>query len=227
MDKINNMVDKSLDLYANNPVIRGLAETIKILNPALSIADGVLLSSINNVQQKRMKVFFDELESGNINLSEEIIKSDDFLHKYMITRNVVTKTNRKEKIKIFAMLFKSSINNEGDFTVELYEEYLNILDELYYREFYILSKLYKFENKYPLEPNEDGLKRCTKFWNEFLNEINHELDIDKDEIDAILTRMTRTGCYKEFTGAYWDYTGGQGKLTPIFNKIQELISSEY
>ncbi|EPZ54730.1 hypothetical protein H477_3871 [[Clostridium] sordellii ATCC 9714] len=58
MDKINNMVDKSLDLYANNLVIRGLAETIKILNPALSIADGVLLSSINNLQQKRMKAFF-------------------------------------------------------------------------------------------------------------------------------------------------------------------------
>ncbi|CEJ74240.1 Uncharacterised protein [[Clostridium] sordellii] len=227
MDKINNMVDKSLDLYANNLVIRGLAETIKILNPALSIADGVLLSSINNLQQKRMKAFFDELESGNINLSEEIIKSDDFLHKYMITRNVVVKTNRKEKIKIFAMLFKSSINNKGDFAVDLYEEYLDILDELSYRELYILAKLYKYENEYPLEPNENELQRCNKFWNEFTNEIKNDLNIDEEELDAILTRINRTGCYKEIVGTYVDYNGGKGKLTPIFNRIQKLINSEY
>ncbi|EPZ54729.1 hypothetical protein H477_3870 [[Clostridium] sordellii ATCC 9714] len=39
------------------------------------------------------------------------------------------------------MLFKSSINNKGDFAVDLYEEYLDILDELSYRELYILAKL--------------------------------------------------------------------------------------
>lgn len=220
-------LDKGLNLYSKNPAIRGIIGLVKNLNPATSILDEILLSSISDIQQKRIDQFFEELEKSNIQLSEEVVKSNDFLHKYMITVNAVAKTNRKEKIEVFAMLFKSSINNQGDFTVDLYEEYLNILDELSCREIYILAKLYKYENKYPLKTNENDLQRCTKFWDEFINEIKSDLNITEDEIDAILTRITRTGCYKEIVGTYVGYMGGQGKLTPIFNKIQELISSEH
>lgn len=61
-------------------------------------------------------------------------------------------------------------------------------------------------------------------WDEFTKELEDTLYIPKDEIDAILTRLNRTGCYETFTGTYADYTGGKGQLTATYRRLKKLAS---
>lgn len=209
------------DTYSKSPVIRSLISLISIKNPLIGACDSLIVNAISNIQNSKLEDFFRELENGNIQLSEEKVKSVDFLNKYMITVKAVMETNRKEKIQSLARLFK----NEEILNTDLYEEYLNILNDLSYVEFCILIKLHKYENKYPINEGENKLQRSEKFWPEFIREVEHDLDINQNEIRGILTRISRTGCYEPINGAYLSYTGGKGYVTPVFYKIVELIDN--
>lgn len=61
----------------------------------------------------RTKTFFNELRKGNIALTEKIAKSEDFLHKFYISYKAAINTRRREKIKMFGRLLKSSLSNEA------------------------------------------------------------------------------------------------------------------
>jgi len=129
-------------------------------------------------------------------------------------------TRRREKIKFFARLLKASTFPNSFSDTDEYEEYLKILDELSFRKISILFILDKYESRFPKTGKENDLKRVNRFWDKFTTKLVKQLDIPKDESNAILTRLNRTGCYETFTGSYWDYTGGKGKLTPTYFRLK-------
>lgn len=216
--------DNLLDtIYYKNPGVRCLIQLV----PGGSIIDTALSIQIENIRQERLKTFFDELDAGDIELSEEIVQSEDFLHCYFATTNAALRSRRREKIILFAKLLKSSMKDSHFSDTDQYEELLVILDELSYTEWLILLKLKKYEREAPLIVDENPLQRATHFWPQFTNELIEELKIKEDEIDSMLTRLNRTGCYDTFVGAYFDYSGGKGKTTPIFNRLHRFIMNEY
>lgn len=228
---MNYLPEKLIKKYENSNLLRPLINLIPEFSvpgsgPFFSAIELSLLNTLNKMQENKVNELFEELSNGDLELTNEIIESEDFLNKYMITVKATLNASRKEKIKLFARLFKSSLINEKDISMDEYEEYLSILNELSYREFYILSKLHRYEKLYPKYGNENDLQRCTKFWEEFIDDIKRDLKIEKEEAQAMLTRISRTGCYEPITGAYLSYAGGNGKLTPIFYRIIELIGEK-
>ncbi len=193
--------------------------------PAL---DTALDTKIQNMRESRIKAFFEELDKGSIKLTNEVIQSEDFLHAFFATTKAALNTRREEKIRMFARLLHqaASQDNLSNYASE-YEEYLNILDELSYREIRILFMLERYEKEHPVEGEENELQRASKFWGKFTQETKKTFHISDEEIASILTRLNRTGCYETIVGNYFDYRGGKGKLTAVYYKLKKMIVEQY
>lgn len=126
---------------------------------------------------------------------------------------------------MFARLLKSSTLTDSFLSTDEYEEYLKILDELSYRELLILFILEKYESNSISKDDKTGAQAIHPFWDRFYEEIEKKLSIPKNEIDAVLTRLNRTGCYETIIG-YLDETGTEGNLTPTYFRLKKLIENE-
>lgn len=215
----NNVKESVLEEYKNNSVIRGLIQLV----PYGALVDNMITTSYNNILIDRSKTFYSELNSGDIILTPEIIDSEDFLHAYFSTYKASLYTRQRDKIRFFARLLRSGLIEQNIGNINEYEDYLKILDELSYREICILNILYDFEKNTPKLENENALQLSTKFWNSFLEKVSYDFKIGSEEVPGLINRLSRSGCYTEFTGGYLSYTGGQGQTTGLFHKLVELI----
>ncbi|WP_407310023.1 hypothetical protein [Desulfosporosinus sp. SB140] len=214
-------LEKLASSYERTPVIRGLIQLIPFgIGSGIDVA---LVTTIQNIRADRVKTFFDQLEANDAVLNPELLKSEDFLHCYFATVNAALNTKRREKIRMFAKLLSSAVSTSLFNNSDEYEEYLSILDELTFRELVILNILHRHEDATPLIQNENDLQRANRFWEKFIEEIETELRIPRNEINSLLTRLNRTGCYETFTGSYLSYTGGRGKLTPLYFRLESLV----
>ncbi len=113
--------------YYDNKWTRSLIQLIPF--GVGSAVDVFIKDALDNIRTDRLRTFFNQLEKGEITLSDEVIKSEDFLHNYFSTIRIVLNTKRREKIELFGNYFQHSINN-SPLLGDTYEDYLKILDEL-------------------------------------------------------------------------------------------------
>ncbi|MCB9187336.1 MAG: hypothetical protein H6601_11420 [Flavobacteriales bacterium] len=230
MDLVNlkNQVNSQLALlyetYENSPQIKAL---IQLLGPIGSVPDTVLGTLVTKIRAERLRVFFDELNSGDVELTEDIIAQNDFLHAYFSTAEYVLKTRTDEKIKRFGIVLKSWYSQKVD--IDWFEDYAAIINELSDREFAILSVKYKYElaaEKNPDLSDANPYKKTISYWEEFKDEILKQMDIEPNDLDPMLIRVQRTGCYFKHIG-YFDASMEQvGDTTELFKKLHGVIQKE-
>jgi hypothetical protein len=205
--------------YNSIPFIRALLQ----LHPVGSSVDTVISGIFNNMRNARLDVFFDELSNGK--LPEPNLITEDYIHKYTLTIKYVLNTYRKEKIRIFAIIFRNSLYEKSELVdVDVYEELIKILDELGYREIAAL-KIYESLITDPQIKNENELEQAFRVWDKFTEILEKDLKVPKEQAQSFMLRIARTGCYEEITGGYLDYTGGKGKLTPLYFTLKRFIES--
>ena len=212
--------EKLLTRYEGNRVIRPLIQLIPF--GIGSAVDTVLIQTHQKSQYERSCVFIDELARGNLISDEELLKSEDFLHCYITTVQAALKTCRREKIRMFARLLKSSLDDSGLADIDEYEYFLNILDNLGFKELQALIILDSFSDSFRDSTGSDPSWTST-FWDEFENKLSEQLNIPRERVSDFMNGIVRTGCYEMFTGALISYSGGQGKLTPTFMRLKEFI----
>lgn len=215
-----NNLQPLFEKYKGNRVIRGLIQ----LTP-LGIGgafDVVLIETLEKIRKERAFAFYDELAAGNIVVDDCLLRSEDFLHCYFSTAKYALNSRRREKFKMFARLLKSSLTEEGPKSVDEYEDFLKVLDELSYRELLALSILDEYSSR-PRGRDQNDCQWTDTFWNEFKKRLPQELSMPADEVADFMDRISRTGCYEMFKGGYFDYEGGKGKLTPIYHRLKKFI----
>lgn len=216
------MVGKLAVKYANSPKTRSLLHLV----PWWSSVDNLLQERYQEIAEERVTAFFDELASGEHELSEELIRTEDFLHRYFITTRAALNTRRREKIKMFARLLRASINTDLFSSIDEYEEYLSILDELSFRELQVLSILDRYESEYPAKEGGNLINRTDGFWEAFIQELINRLHIPENEVRFILYRLTRTGCYQPIIktrSGIANAIGDCGILTSTYQRLRHLI----
>ena len=143
------------------------------------------------------------------------------------TIEAVLNTRRREKIKYLASLFSKIIDPDTFRDIDEFEEYLMILDDISIKELEIMTILYDFEIKNP--PKIDRvifrLQENNKFWGEFMTTLIHKYNLDKEDIDAILIRVERTGCLLYSRAIAHDYRPISGMTTNTFKKLVKLINN--
>lgn len=227
-------VEKLLEKYQEKPVLKALVQTVtipvtisqgntsfQIIIPAGLLFDAALAGVHQKLRATRLKVLFEELETGQLNMTSDLIESEEFIHRFLITTNAALKTYQEEKIKRFARLFKNSISAESYSGIDDFEELLGILDELSDRGWWILIALEKYEIEFPPEAGENDAQRASRFWEEFVHEIEGTLNIPQEEIISSLVRLTRSGCFRMFTGMYFEHN--MGRLTEKYYRLSKLV----
>lgn len=205
-------------------MLKGLIQTLSVYGiPVGSMIDSTLGAFVNKMKEERLKTFFDELNQGDIILTEEQIKSNDFLNAYFDTVSYVLRTKSDEKIKKFALILKKVYS--GELKIDDFDDYNDAFNDLTDREFAILSIKYKYEEQYISNPeNLNEFQLTSQYWNDFKKEISKKLSIKEEEINAFMLRIQRTGCYAKHQG-YWDESNEEiGNTTEFFKTIMQVIS---
>ncbi len=210
-----SLTEKAIKSAQKQPGIRFVTGLI----PGGSAVYGLLDAYVRNLEEQRIRVFFDHLEQRGVVLTQDDL-SEEFVHKYMITSAAIVRTSRAEKIQLFANMLMNGRN--GQTSGEDYEECLSIVDELSPREFEALRILEEFESKASIVTGENQLQHATKFWFDFLAKLKQSIEVTDDDVTSFLQRIARTGCYVEITGGYLDYGGGIGHTTMTYQKIKRL-----
>jgi hypothetical protein len=216
---LSEITCKMLDTYQRSPVLRMLVK----LTPVLNVAEAGVLGTYAWFQHRRLQVFADEFTTLGLTLREEEVKRREFFDAYTSTARHVLTESRDAKIRLFARLFGQFV--AGDFVtpIDIYEEHVLILDAISEREFMLLLLLHRHESKHPLQKGENRLQRTTHFWAEMEHDAESEFGVNKESLQALLTRMSRTGMYQEITGGYTDYGGGRGYLTTEFEAFLKAL----
>lgn len=208
------MFDYLITKYAERPFVRALVQFLQYGG----IADTLLQARYDRIRRERFEYFVDELAAGQ--LSEELLHSDDFLHCFYQTTQAALTSRRREKIALFGKLL-NGFANAGD--LDEYEELLQSLEQLSLREFRVLVLLHKFETNEPRMAEQNDLQHASEYWERFSQNACGTLHIAPAEFAGYLARLSRTGMYCEFTGAYFDYDGGVGRTTPLFARLCDWI----
>ena len=119
-DEKPTVVGWLVERYANQPAVQAL---LKLL-PYWSSADAFIQQRARKIRHERTRTFFDALANGKVQLSEDLIQSDDFLHCYFKTVSAALNTRRKEKIQMFARLLRYALDGDSFSSIEEYEEVL-------------------------------------------------------------------------------------------------------
>ena len=82
--QIDAYITKLYEAYENHPVIKGLIQALFSFGlPIGLVVDASINTYVNKIKADRLHTFFEELNSGDIELSEDIINNTDFLHAYI------------------------------------------------------------------------------------------------------------------------------------------------
>ena len=173
------MKEKALQFYSDNHLVRTLIQNFSFVGvPIGALIDSIASEAYNKLHIERATIFFEELDKGKIELTQEVIQSDDFLFSLFAALKASLYTRQKEKVLFFARLFeKKFIENEFSQADE-YDDYLKILNELTSREIYMLYRLKQYETTtYPIDADEDEedqdneLQIAERYWRDFSKEI--------------------------------------------------------
>lgn len=217
-----NIIGQLAEYYSSSPLVKAL---VNLIPGGGSSLDSLITSRASEIARERADEFFKELSTHKKDLTPELIKSEEFIHRFVITAKAAVHTHRRQKIRLFARLFKSALLEALAVGIDEYEEYLRVLDEFSVREFVLLALLENCEKNSPRTEMENELQAVSRIWPEFIKAAKQKLNLDVPEVNAILTRLNRTGCYSTFSGAAWGYEGDKGKLTPIYHRLMALIGN--
>ena len=216
-----------IERYDKEPSVRALIRLAltgaNFLVPgAGSVADIALDATVRKIASNRGRGFFDELAEGDF-VSRELLENEDFVHCFAATLRCALNTHRQQKIRIFARLLKTPLSDTGTIAdVDEYEYFLDILDDLNYREFQALRVLDSFSSRRRQDQPID-LQWTMTIWGDFQQELKQQLGIPEGATGEFMHRLSRTACYLEFSETAWDYEGGMGKLTPTYRRLMECI----
>lgn len=224
-----NLVEVLYNKYKDEPIIYGLIEAIAFPVPANFLIETFVGSYVTKMVASRLHSFYEELNNGDFELTEEIIENEEFLHSYFSVVNYVARSKSDEKSKQFAKIIKGLYKNE--INVDQFEDYTSIFNELSEREFAILCIKLKHEQKEVSVPQllraempiSDPYNGTMMHWPNFIKEVESILEISDDELSSFLIRIQRTGCYKIHFGQYNDKEEGVGDTTIIFQKLYNLV----
>lgn len=221
MQESSNIIGKLSVHYSKKPAIQALLKLV----PGWSSADTLLQKRANEIKNDRLKVFFDELALGKLELTDELIETEDFLHSYFCTLRAVLNSRQREKIKLFARLLNSSHESALLVSSDEHEELLSTLEEITLREFTILNDLRKRELAHPRQEGQNDLQHAWKYWDKFRQATIQNFGVPQESFNAFMARLERTGLYLRITGGYLDYSGDVGTTTPLLTRIVQLVQN--
>lgn len=221
--------ERALDIYAN-PAVRTVVQAVATLvgHPIAGLAaDNLLTHRRETLGQRRIGLLGEEfVRAGKIPADEmrrRIIEDDPFATAVIATFEVVSRTERDEKIRMFARMLSNYDTIVVGSTKDDYEELLRTLDGMSYREWQILLTLKNLEDDEPRRRSQSSLPH--NYWPEFTDKAARN-GVPRDELAGFVTRLVRTGCFQLIDQSAFRGDKMMGRTTPILIRLVEATETE-
>ena len=144
------------------------------------------------LRPKRLKYLAELLEKKEIDIDDNLIKNEDFLHAIILIVNSVLKTSKEKRIGWFADLLENGIKSELIINdSESFEYFESLLDSVSYSEMLIIEAINEIKDQ--LQISADGIDNSKELIQIALTNIKKYVNYNEDLILGILDKLTYSG----------------------------------
>ncbi|MBO5158061.1 MAG: hypothetical protein J6B94_00525 [Lachnospiraceae bacterium] len=224
-------IERREEVIRNTPlgglksVAFALAQEVPVLG---SLVTETIDMRIDEHQSKVKKALIDTILDYEGIIEPDKIEGVSFLIEYAKTQEVLVRLANDKKVCYICNLFGNYFlaeNHQGD--VDLYEEYLNQLSSLSYREIDLLMCLEHFERLVSHEHLENKMQRSQKAYGKFKLEAKKRWKVSEKQLEGIMMSISKSGFCKELTGIYLGYEGGIFYTTAYFQHFLRYITKRF
>lgn len=182
-------VDTVIDVK-HNPVISAFISTIKTVPYIGDLIDDSLESVLSEFQSKKQQQLLEVISQASFGtVTSDMVSDVEFIISFAKTRNAVDKLLNGDKVKFYGnLLVNGYLNKEDKISVDEFEEYLELINSLSYRELEYLSFFKEYSNKYK------G-RLVYQNWAEFSREFRNKFP--NRHVHSVFKRLQRTGLISE------------------------------
>ena len=182
-------VDTVIDVK-HNPVISAFISTIKTVPYIGDLIDDSLENVLSEFQSKKQQQLLEVISQASFGtVTSDMVNDVEFIMSFAKTRNAVDKLLNGDKVKFYGnLLVNGYLNKEDKISVDEFEEYLELINSLSYRELEYLSFFTGYSNKYK------G-RLVYQNWAEFSREFRNKFP--NRHVHSVFKRLQRTGLINE------------------------------
>lgn len=128
----------------SNPVVEGVLMPIIKAFPAIGdMVDSAINMKINEFQDKKEKELAEIILKDKHTITSEMVNDVEFIMSLAKTKEVVRRLETNDKVKFFGNLIRNGYLSGGHIEHNEFEEYLDILATLSYRQIECLAEFYQ------------------------------------------------------------------------------------
>lgn len=174
----------------HNPVISAFVSSIKTVPFIGDLIDDSLEYALTDFQSKKQQQLLEVINNASIGtVTFDMVNDVEFIMSFSKTRNAVNKLLNGDKVKFYGNLLVNGYLSERDkISADEFEEYLELINSLSYRELEYLSFFKEFSNEYR---GRLVYQKWRKFSIEFQNKFPNR------DVYSAFKRLQRTGFISE------------------------------
>lgn len=192
----------------HNPVVSPLLSLLKGIPLCGDLIDNSIESLLKHFQTQKQKELLNIIESSAGTITSDMVNDVEFIMSYLKTGNAIAKLLNADKVKFYGnLLVNGYLSEQEKISADEFEEYLELLNSLSYRELEYLVLFKEFSSKHN---GRLVYQNWTAFRMEFQNKFPNR------NINSAFKRLQRTGFINEVieTG-----TVDEGTLSLDINSI--------
>lgn len=174
-----------LDNVIKTPVYSVLIEMIKLIPVIGGLTDEIVKNRVSEYQKQKRKALVEYINNDKQIRYSDDVNDVEFLINFAKTLEAVDRISSSEKIRYFANLIKESYLKTEKTNVHYYDEFLDTLNGLSYREIDLLCEVYRYEISLT-SPDEF-------IWKNLYENITVNVSFDTEEIKSIFMRLQGKG----------------------------------
>lgn len=225
MDRIKTIKNslsniKEIKDIRTSPIVQStLLSPLKAIPIIGDLIDSTTENLLDEFQKKKEQELIDIIFSDTERITTEMVNDVEFIVNFNRTLEVVKRLATNDKIKYFGNLIKNGYMIDKHIENSIFEEYLNLLNGLSYREICLLVDFKKWSDKYDSPPNINN-------WKKFKEKYASKYKISYTVIEDIFIKMAQMGFIKIIYKQEKTITLGRNKKktkrTTNNNKISEV-----
>lgn len=173
-----------------NPIVQSVfLSSLKSVPIIGDFVDSTTENLLDNFQKKKEQELIDAIFTNTNCITTEMINDVEFIINFNKTLEAVRRLATNDKIIFFGSLVRNGYLTGEHIENNIFEEYLNILNSLSYREIVFLIDFKKWSDKNSFSSNINN-------WQMFKEEYANKCNISTNLLEDIFIKMTRTGFVK-------------------------------
>lgn len=229
---------KNAEMYndiLNNPVIQTLLCGIKSIPIISDLVINTISVAVEAHQRKKLQKLMTLIIEDNT-ITEEMVNDVDVIMEFAKMVDVVNRLRTSQKIEYLANLFKNMVK-DSDRDYDEYEEYLQKLNDLSWRELELLFLLEEAVQSNLIETvntvNSNGEVfeesegyNAEKVWDSFLKLSKESTELEEGMITSIISGTMRSGFVQHISILYPGTAVTVYVTTTYFRRLLERIKTE-